>query len=315
MIPARLKVLFAIFAVCLSAAAANGAGLPGFVVVPFTVTDNRYVLHCTLNGHPLNLIIDSGAAFTVLDRDAFNRAIPPAQQVVPKGVPPKVTGNGVTLPVFLATNLQIGSVKLGDGPVVVADMSRQNLGARAFAYERAQRGMESVVIDGLVGLDILRVYNAVVDTSRHVMYLNPDRSKRGGMLSDKMLGYGYKRVRLHAARGGILEATCSMNGKAANMVVDTGAFLSIVDYQWARNAGVSMRPTRMQMGLGIGGHGETTVFVAAPAEFKVGDFVFSNLSIAAQGLEHSLGSGLFGPELMERGHAIIDFGNLSMFLK
>ena len=227
---------------------------------------------------------------------------------------PKIKLNGVQVPVLLTKNLQFGSMKFEDRPVAIGDMSQANMAARHYAAElQNERGIETVVVDGLIGLDILRTYNAVIDTGRHVMYLNPDKSKRGGLLGDHMGSYGYKRVRMTYSDGNV-EVPSTLQGKPGHLFVDTGAFLTVLDYKYARSAGVSIKPTLLRMGLGIGGQGDTAVFLASPDEFKIGDFTFPKAPIACQGLEYQM-MGLLGPELLEKAHAIIDFGNLSMFLK
>ncbi len=309
----RLAPFIATLTVAVMPLAAKAEGIPGFVAIPYRIINNRYIVSATLNGKPLNLMIDSGASRTFIDRDAFNSAIPKTEQVVPAGIPAKVNSNGELLPVFLAKHLRFGGIEFADSPVAIADFSRHNLGARHASAAIARQGFESVVIDGLIGMDILRSYNGIINTTRQVLYLNPDRSKRGGLLGDHMSVYGYKRVNLVWNRG--LKVPCTLQGKPGSLIVDTGAWMTTLDYNYVRNAGVSVRPTALgPRGLMIGGHGKTAVFVARPTEFKLGDFVVRATDIACQGLEYGL-MGFFGPELMERSNAIIDFGNLTMYLK
>ncbi len=292
----------------------RGASLPGFAVVPYYVYENRYVVRCSLNGKPLNLMIDSGASISIIDENAFNVAIPKSEQVTPKGIPTKLTANGKQLQVLLAKNLRIGSAALGDGPVALADLSRYSIGARHASGDLSIQGYNPAVIDGVLGLDILRTYNVVMDTSRKVLYVNIDRSRRGGLLGDHMGTYGFKRVRL-ALRHGNLEAPCSLEGKPGELIVDTGAWITTLDYNYVRSAHVSVVPTKLPArGYMIGGSGQSAVFLSKPDDFKVGDFQYPKGEIASQGHDRGV-MGFLGPDLLEKAHAIIDFGNLSMFLK
>jgi len=309
----RLALFIAAIATAITPPAAKSQSIPGFVAIPYRIINNRYIIQCTLNGQRLSLMIDSGASRTYIDRDAFNRAIPKSEQVVPAGVPPKITANGEVLPVFLAKNLQFGGISFANSPVALSDFSRHNMFNRHASAAIERQGFEAVLIEGLIGMDILRSYNAIINTTRQVLYLNPDRTKRGGLLGDHMSVYGFKRVNLAWNHG--LKAPCTLQGKPGDLIVDTGAYLTTLDYQYVRNAGVSIRPTKLgPRGLMIGGQGGSATFVARPTEFKIGDFVVRATDIACQGLEYKM-MGLIGPDILERSNAIIDFGNLTMYLK
>jgi predicted aspartyl protease len=311
----RLRAItFSILALSLGPAGLKAAGLPGFVLIRYNVVDNRYILPCTLNGKPLSMLIDTGAATTVIDENTFNHAVPKAEQIVPKGVPSKITANGKPLPVFLAKNLQAGAMKFGDGPVVIADLSRQNFAARHYGRELSNQGRQTSVIDGVIGLDILRTYNAVIDTSRQVIYFNHDRSKRGGILGDHMGSFGFTKVRMKYNGGGQVEVPITLQGQSSTMVVDTGAFLTSVAYKTAQAAHLAFRPSLLGSTMGINGTATSRIFVIEPDEFKVGDFRFGRLAMSSQQFERG-GPGFLGPDLMEKGHAFLDFGSLSMFLK
>jgi hypothetical protein len=317
--PARWHhLILGVIALFLLAVRVNAAGLEGFTKIPYSVIDNRYVLRCTLNGKPLNMIIDCGAFATVIDNGVFDQAIPRGEQVVPKGVPTKISANDVKLPVLLAKNLRIGSLLLADRPVTIYDFKHSNTYARHFARSSVN---EHVVIDGLLGLDILRSYNAIIDTTHQVIFLDPSRSKGGGRLAENMQKYGFKRVPMTLDRRGNLEVPCVLNGKPGRLIVDTGASFTQLDYRYVRSAGMTVRPSSslnsglgMQMRLGVGNGGASELLITETDQFKVGDYLFPKGAIGC--LQHGFPTdGFFGPDLMERGHAFLDFGNLSMFLK
>jgi hypothetical protein len=314
----RYHFIIGIIALILLPVRVNAAGLEGFAKIPYSVIDNRYVLRCTLNGKPLNMIIDCGAYATVIDTSVFDGAIPKSEQVVPKGLPAKIAANDIKVPVVLAKNLRIGSLLLADRPVTIYDFKHSNTYARHFARLSVN---EHVVIDGLLGLDILRNYNAIIDTTHQVIFLDPSRSKGGGRLAENMQKYGFKRVPMTLDRHGNLEVPCALNGKAGRLIVDTGANFTQLDYRYVRSAGMTVRPSSslnsgvgMQMKLGVGNGGASELLITETDQFKVGDYLFPKGAIGC--LQHGFPTdGFFGPDLMERGHAFLDFGNLSMFLK
>jgi len=123
-------------------------------------------------------------------------------------------------------------------------------------------------------------------------------------------------------RHGNLEVPTTLDGKQGNLVVDTGAHLTQLDYRFVRSANVTLRPSSSysssksayNVGLGVGNSGSTELFVLEPNQFKVGDFTFPKGPVAC--LQHSFATdGFLGPDLLEKAHAFIDFGSLSLFLK
>jgi len=298
----------------------RAAGLEGFVKVPYVVKDNRYILRCTLNGKPLNMVIDCGAYATLIDKGVFDSAIPKSQQIVPKGVPAKVSANGEPVPVLLARNLQAGGISFGDLPVLVYDMTRNNFFVRNFG-RYLESANEQVIIEGLIGLDILRSHSAIIDTTHQVIYFDPTRSKRGGHLGDNMKRFGFKRVQMVQDRYANLEVPCTIQGKPGRMLVDTGAYLTLINYNIARAAGVSVRPSSSLMsgikvpwGLGVGGRGPSELLIAEPSQFKVGEFSFQKAPVGCLPLDFAT-DGFLGPDYLEKGHAFLDFGDNSLFLK
>jgi hypothetical protein len=314
----RHHFIIGIIALLLLAAHVHAAGLEGFAKIPYTVIDNRYVLRCSINGKPLNMIIDCGAFATVIDSGVFDGAIPKSEQITPKGLPAKISANDIKVPVLLAKNLRIGSLLLADRPVTIYDLKHSNTFARHFARTSEN---EHIVIDGLLGLDILRNYNAIIDTTHQVIFLDPSRSKSGGRLAENIQRYGFKRIAMSLDRHGNIEVPCSLNGKPGRLIVDTGAGFTQLDYRYVRSAGASVRPASslnsgfgMKMKLGVGNGGASELLITETDQFKVGDYPFPKGAIGC--LQHGFPTdGFFGPDLMERGHAFLDFGNLSMFLK
>jgi hypothetical protein len=264
------------------------------------------------------MLIDCGAAVSVIDKSVFDSAVPKAEQVVPKGVPGKIAANDVSLPIGMTKNLQAGGMSFGNRPVAIYDFSRANEFARRFGSYTPN---PHIVVDGLIGFDILRSHNAIIDTTHQVVHFDPSRSKRGGRLSENMRRFGFTRVQMTLDRHGNLLVPCTVNSKTGQLVVDTGAHISQLNYRFASAAGVSLRPSStvthgipIKMGLGVGNSGSTEIFIAEPQLFKVGEYQYPRGPIGC--LQHQFATdGFLGPDMLEKGHAFLDFGNNCLFLK
>ena len=91
--------------------------------------------------------------------------------------------------------------------------------------------------DGLFGLREMMKYGAVLDISNHLLLVNPRGQSNGvsaGMRSI-LTKQGYTPVELSIS-GGHLHVPAVINGTPCRLVVDTGAFLTVIDDQVARSA-------------------------------------------------------------------------------
>jgi hypothetical protein len=297
---------------------ASAASMDGFVKVPYSVIDNQFVVRCTLNGKPLTLLIDTGAAGTVIDRDVFNAAIPKAQQERPKGVPEKIDANDVKVTVLLAKNLTIGSFTIPSKPVAIYDFTHANTFARHFG---AYSNNAHVVFDGLLGLDLLRGLNAVIDTTHQMIYFDPSRAKGGGRLDANISRYGFTRVPMSMIRGGNAVVPITLHGKPGQLIVDTGAGFTQLNYDFVRATGARVSPSTafstgvgMSVGLSVGNSGSAQLYIVETDQFKVGSFLFPKGHLGS--VPKNFGAnGFLGPDMLERGHAFLDFGSMSLFLK
>src|SRR5262249_55392939 len=112
-------------------------------------------------------------------------------------------------------------------------------------------------------------------------------------------------------------------GKAGQLIVDTGAGFTQLNYDFARASGAHVSTSKslsqgvgMSVGLSVGQRGSAELFILETDQFKVGHFLFPRSSLGS--VPHSFAAGangFLGPDMLERGHAFLDFGSMSLFLK
>lgn len=111
-----------------------------------------------VNGQgPFQLVLDTGATLTCLDREVVRRLdLPPARGVV--GVGAGVEGTGEM------SLVRIDSIRVGGARAE---------GVTGCALDLRHIGDVGLDIDGLLGLDFLRAYRVTLDFRREVLLLQP----------------------------------------------------------------------------------------------------------------------------------------------
>ena len=112
-----------------------------------------------------------------------------------------------------------------------------------------------------------------------------------------------------------------VNGTPCHLIVDTGAFLTTLDQQFARKARIGGYNSG-QYAQGFGTKARP-ILVAQFPEFKVGDFVIRNASVTISDLdpellgadEKSRATGLLGAEYLGLHGAIIDCNSSTLYLR
>lgn len=144
-----------------AATAATPVTTAGMYRVPLTVTGQGSALvHCTINGKPIVLILDTGAQGTVIDLKAATDAGVRSREV----------------PGFFSRGVGAGRVAMRQGEVITLDMSgfpaqvAPNLqDFSSLTLSHLSSGKTPIV--GLLGFDVLRSYGAVIDLREGAMYL------------------------------------------------------------------------------------------------------------------------------------------------
>ena len=99
--------------------------------------------------------------------------------------------------------------------------------------------MEEQAIDGILGADILFPTQAVLDCRAQVLILKVDPNVRG---SAPGLDFtGFQRMKIHVSSGYNLYVDGRLNGKRAKLMIDTGAFATLLHQPFVRRMKIPLR--------------------------------------------------------------------------
>jgi hypothetical protein len=174
--------------------------------------------------------------------------------------------------------------------------------------------------DGLLGLREMLKYGMVLDLSNNLILAHPGGPMKG--ISDGvrsiLMKQGYTPVSLTIVDGH-LQTPAVVNGTPCKLIVDTGAFLTVIDRTFARKARIGGRDTGIiAHGLGTGGRG---VGYSQFDELRVGDFPIKNASVTISDLDADItggkmqSAGLLGAEYLGLHGAVFDFNSATLYLR
>ncbi len=176
--------------------------------------------------------------------------------------------------------------------------------------------------DGLFGLGEMMKYGAVLDISNRLLMVNPRGQTKGisAGIRSILTKEGYTPIEL-SVRGGHLHVAAVVNGTPCRLVVDTGAFLTVLDEGFARKARLGGYNTNFYA-QGFGTKARPVELSQFP-EFKVGAFTIRNASVTITSLSPGLlggdgkdaAAGLLGAEYLGMHGAVFDFNSGTLYLR
>jgi predicted aspartyl protease len=269
---------------------------------------NHLLVRAEINGKPALLGVDSGAPVSAvaLNRRAHFGMLPAASRA---GIPSRLSINGAFNAVAIARNLRLGALNLVDEPMVLV-----NLGGLKGSRRKDD-------IDGILGADILFPTKALLDCQRQLLILKINPSVPG-----KIPGFdfrGFRSIPMHVSPGFNLYVDGSVNGNKAKLMVDTGAFATLLHLRFVRRLKIPTRDTPFSStGVNLKSRG---VQMATISRFSIGSMDMRDKNVGVINLEGLIhgglldGSppvaGLLGSEILRRHHGIIDFGTKTLYLK
>jgi predicted aspartyl protease len=272
---------------------------------------NHLLVRAFINGKPALLGVDSGAPVSAIGlHRVAHFGLTPAK---PGGeIPTRLRINGAFNNVVIAKGLQLGALNLVDEPLVAIDLG----GSR-----RAARLMKEQAIDGILGADVLFPTQAVLDCRNQMLILKIDPSVSGGVPG--MNYAGFKRVPMHVSSGYNLYVDGSVNGRKAKLMVDTGAFATLLHQGFVRRMKIPLRDTPYSSaGVNLKQRG---VQMATISNLSVGSLHMRGKEVGVIDLEGLIRNGLLdatppvagllGSEILRRHNGIIDFGTKTLYLK
>lgn len=133
-----------------------------FKLVTLEPDNYHIVLKASIEGKPLNVIIDTGASHSCFDLNFIRKLLPELSMEDNDGLNVGVGTSDFESKLSTIQNLRLGRFLLKQYDVVLLDMSNINQ-----AYEM----MHKPLIHGIIGSDFLMKYKALVDYGERVLVL------------------------------------------------------------------------------------------------------------------------------------------------
>lgn len=286
--------------------------LPQFEALPLERSrQNHLLVHAFINGKRALLGVDTGAPVSAISVARVKYfGLTPAEPN--SEIPTRLRINGRMNGVAIARSLRLGSLNLTDEPMVAVDLASSS---------RAAKMMHEQPIDGILGADILFPTEAVLDCRAQLLILKIDPEARGGVPG--MNYTGFSEVPMHVSSGYNLYVDGRLNGKRAKLMVDTGAYGTLLHQDFVYSMKLPLRDTPFtSSGVNLKQLG---VQVATISRFSVGSVDMRSTEVGVIDLEGLVrggllnGSppvaGLLGAEILQRHNGIIDFGKRALYLK
>ena len=270
-------------------------------------SQNHLLVRAEVNGKSALLGVDAGApgsAIALNRREHFGLAPITGKSDLPS----KLSINGAFNSVAVAKNVRLGNLNLVDEPLVLVDLG---------GLRRSSKRDE---IDGILGADILFPTKALIDCQRQLLVLKMNPSVPGTVPGFNFSGF--RRIPMHVSDGFNLYVDGSVNGKPARLMVDTGAFATLLHSRFVRRMQIPLRETPYSSsGVNLKQRG---VQMATISRLSVGSMNLERNDVGVINLEGLIHgglldasppvAGLLGSELLRRHHGIIDFGTKSLYL-
>jgi len=254
--------------------------------------------------------VDTGAALTIVDRKkAQELGLASLGKTVE--LPNQIEVNDRVVPVANLQNLSLGTQSLGSGPVALIDLTQ----FRA----RLRTGGTAVPMDGILGLDILERYKAIIDCAQERIYMQIGSPSDLAAVQTDIRRQHLKSIPMRITRSGALEIEGSLNGKRYSFVVDTGGFTTLIPVQVASQSGIPIIHTGVNA-KGI--HSKTrAVWAGIAPQLSIGKYNLGTTVVGItalppgpEDLRYEFG-GLLGADFFFEHHGIIDVGNQKLYFR
>jgi len=281
---------------------------------------NEFIMEATLNGHPIRLILDTGAAShdILLSNGCAKFLRVPPHSI--KGTAFSVTGKAIkAFSEGTADWLALGDIQVSGTKVNFASFAFLHTRAiQGFWYTDGMLGNARAVnldADGFLGMGFLQKCAAILDLPNARLYLKPPGSGRIPQLGPALKSLGYLSANFELTRVGLVVDT-SIDGVAGKMIIDTGADVTTIDRRFAAQAKLRTyrTGTRFKDASGV----ETEAEAADPASFKIGgmEALRTKMDVLPTGVYGPSGGkliGLLGMDFLGQSWGIIDFAQHKLY--
>jgi predicted aspartyl protease len=284
----------------------------GATVAPSSVgwilsAQNHLLVNVTLNGHPASFLIDTGSPFSAVDvRKAGSLGLTAITGSM--RLPKQLLVNSREAPVARIKQLIVGSDDLGSGPVVLIDL-------HGFPEFRHAIFSRSEVV-GILGLDVLQKYSAVIDFGQRQLILETQNGLPETLASALSM---YHKVPIRVWGTGALEVAGKIGANTYSFIVDTGSSGTVVPVEVAVDNRLSVRWSKFfskMINFAPSLVGRTTIPVRTLGNysFKRSSAYVTSMPLFFGDLEYPFG-GLIGNDFFASTSAIIDVGHRFLYVK
>ena len=271
---------------------------------------NHLIVRAFINNKPALLMVDTGSPGTIIAsrrRQHFQLTGASPDLNLPK----QILVNGVFNNIAIARSVRLGALNIIDVPVVVTDLG----GSR-----HASRLLHEQEVDGILGADVLFATRAILDCQQKVLIMNIEEGT-GNIPASEMSEF--RSMPMFVSEGLNSYVNSSVNGTPGRLLVDTGAFATILDRSFIRQIKIPMHQTGLvSASINLK---ESGVHVARIRRLTVGSVDFAGQLVGVSDLKGLLRPqagesappvvGLLGGEILSRYHGVIDFGRRTLYLK
>ena len=300
-----LLLLFAVAPLSIFGAAKNRSvmQLPGYAAVRVHYGPmNRMIMPARINGQPASLLVDTGSNQLILDAEAAESfGVRPSQRGLRYIRFTRIQGE--SLPVGFAQNISAGTVSFGSSLVTL----RRSSHADAAAF------------DGVLGLDILFRRKALINCRTKLVFFKVDQAQQIN-LGSAAASEKFTRVPIRREESGALTVPCSLRGQSMRLLIDTGAFVSILHESFVKSLGLAVEPTRISAQFGR--EASKRINAAKINDLSIGMFKMSPEKLGVAPLPRfalqqgdTRIAGILGMDTLYICHAIIDLDGMNLFLK
>jgi predicted aspartyl protease len=300
-------LLLAVVPLSLSAAPKNRSPmqLPGYKAVRVHYGPmNKMIMSARINGQPANLLVDTGSNQLILDAEAAQVfGVRPSQRGLRYIRFAKIQGQ--SLPVGYAQNISAGSMNFGSNPVTLRRSSHS---------DAANAG-----VDGVLGLDILFRHRALINCRTKLVFFKVGQARQinvGSVAASEK----FTRVPIQREENGALTVPCLIRGQPTRLLVDTGAFVTILHESFVKSLGLASEPTQVTAQFARGASKRISAVKIDDLNigaFKVSPEKFGVAPLPQFALQQGRSkiAGILGMDTLYICHAIIDLDGMGLFLK
>jgi predicted aspartyl protease len=283
------------------------------VVIMKHPLENELIVRATINGRPVDLILDTGWSGPgnglCLDQDLAS-GLHVATQAA-SGPNHTWTGRKMSVAQGMAKSTIMGNAQFTDVPLYFSNF----VGLRDSDKIMGTGHLNPVLrvgVRGLITNGFLRATSAIIDLPNLELYVRPPGTGRRAMLGSALRESGMSEVPLSRA-GQHFVVDVEVNGVAGKMFIDTGADLTMLDRKFAERAKASlnMRATSSDA-AGV----KKDAWLAGVHSFKIGGapVYVSGVTVADSVLGSGDFAGLIGMDILGENWGIIDCGSEKLYL-